>query len=81
MFLLSRLNRPWIHFIVLGFALFELQRWAFPEPKPVVGPLSEARMDSLRQQWLMAAGQLPPTEQMAGMVQQELDRDMLFQRA
>lgn len=78
---LTRLNRPWLHFIVLGVALFELQRWAFPEPKPVVGPLAEARVETLRQQWLALAGSPPSEEQLQGMVAQELDRDMLFQRA
>lgn len=78
---LSRLNRPWLHFLVLGFALFELQRQAFPAPKPVVGPLSEARIDSLKQQWAAATGRLPTAEQRQRMIAQELDRDMLFQRA
>lgn len=79
--LLSRLNRPWLHFILLGLALFELQRMAFPEPKPVVGPLSETRIESLREQWLAATGRPPTAEQLASAVARELDRDMLFQRA
>lgn len=78
---LSRLNRPWLHFIVLGVVLFELQRLAFPPPKPVVGPLSEARIETLREQWLAATGQLPTEDQLQRVVDQELDRDMLFQRA
>ena len=31
---LCRLNRPWLHFIVLGSLLFYLQGELFPEPKP-----------------------------------------------
>ncbi len=79
--LLKRLNTPWVHFLVLGWVLFELHRWAFPDPKPVIGPLPEARIENLRQQWSAAAGSLPDQAQLAEMVVRELDRDMLFQQA
>jgi parvulin-like peptidyl-prolyl isomerase len=79
--LLSRLNRPWLHFIVLGFLLFYLKGIAFPPPKPVIGPLSAARVEALQQQWLASTGRLPNAEQLDRMVTAELDRDMLFQRA
>ena len=78
---LVRLNRPWMHFILLGFLLFYLQGLLFPVPKPVVGPLSGARLEALQQQWLSATGRLPNAEQLDRMVSAELDRDMLFQRA
>lgn len=81
MSLLTRLNRPWVHFIVLGSLLYYLQGQMFPEPKPVVGPLSEARLEALRQQWFASTGRLPGDSQMARMVESELNRDMLFQRA
>jgi PPIC-type PPIASE domain len=77
----SRLNRPWLHFIVLGSLLYYLQGEFFPEPKPVLGPLSEARIQALQQQWLASVGRPPTAEQQARMVEAELDRDMLFQRA
>ena len=79
--LLSRLNRPWLHFIVLGFLLFYLQGVLFPEPKPVIGPLGEARVEALQQQWFASTGRLPNDEQRTRMIAAELDRDMLFQRA
>ena len=78
---LARLNRPWVHFILLGYLLFYLQGLLFPVPKPVVGPLSAARVEALQQQWLSATGRLPNAEQLDRMVRAELDRDMLFQRA
>jgi len=78
---ISRLNRPWLHFIVLGFLLFYLKGLAFPAPKPVIGPLSPARVEALQQQWLASTGRLPDAEQLDRMVTAELDRDMLFQRA
>lgn len=78
---LSRLNRPWLHFIVLGSLLYYLQGAFFPEPRPAVGPLSAARVESLQQQWFASVGRAPTAEQLQRMVQAELDRDMLFQRA
>jgi hypothetical protein len=78
---LARLNKPWIHFIVLGVLLYYLQGVFFPEPKPVVGPLNAARLEALQQQWFASTGRMPAPEQQARMVAAELDRDMLFQRA
>ncbi len=79
--LLAWLKWPWIHFLLLGVLLFELQAWLYPAPKPVVGPLTEARLETLQQQWLQTTGRPPNSEQLARMVNAELDRDMLFQRA
>ena len=78
---IARLNRPWIHFIILGCLLFYLQGIFFPQPKPVIGPLNGARIEALQQQWFASTGRLPTPEQRARMVAAELDRDMLFQRA
>jgi len=78
---LARLNRPWVHFIVLGSVLFYLQGLFFPQPKTVIGPLSPARIDAMEQQWFATVGRPPTAAQLDGMVEAELDRDMLFQRA
>lgn len=77
----TRLNRPWVHFVVLGSLLYYLQGVFFPEPKPVIGPLNEARLEALQQQWFASTGRQPTPDQRARMVAAELDRDMLFQRA
>jgi hypothetical protein len=79
--LLSWLKRPWIHFLLLGALLFWAKGTFFPEPPTVIGPLSEARVDALRQQWLATVGRPPSEEQLQRMLDAELDRDMLFQRA
>jgi parvulin-like peptidyl-prolyl isomerase len=81
MTLLARLNRPWIHFILLGSLLYYLQGVLFPAPRPVIGPLGGERIEALQQQWLASTGRLPSPEQLDRMVTAELDRDMLFQRA
>ncbi len=78
---LAWLKKPWIHFVVLGVLLFRLQAWLFPEPMPVVGPLAEARIDALQQQWFSTTGRMPTEAQLSKLVAAELDRDMLFQRA
>ncbi|MEP5566791.1 MAG: peptidyl-prolyl cis-trans isomerase [Halioglobus sp.] len=78
---LTRLNRPWIHFLVLGAGLFWAQGKLFPEPPVVIGPLSEVRVDALQQQWTSTVGRLPSEDQMQRMIVAELDRDMMFQRA
>ncbi|QFU76426.1 peptidyl-prolyl cis-trans isomerase [Halioglobus maricola] len=78
---LARLNRPWIHFVLLGILLLWLQGQLFPEPKPTIGPLSDARVEALEEQWFSAVGRPPSEEQLANMVSAELDRDMLYQRA
>ncbi len=78
---LSGLKRPWLHFIVLGLGLFYLQGKFFPEPMPVVGPLGEARIEALQQQWFASVGRVPGEEQLQRMIAAELDRDMMFQRA
>ena len=79
--MLNWLKQPWLHFIVLGVVLFELQAIIFPEPKPLVGPLSDARIDTLKQQWFSATRRLPTESQLANMIAGELDREMLFQEA
>ena len=78
---LSRLNRPWVHFIVLGFVLFQLEAVLFPIPKTVIGPLSDERISALQQQWFASTGRQPSAEQQNRIVQGELNRDMLFQKA
>lgn len=78
--ILARLNRPWIHFLVIGIALYWAQGRLFPEPPTVIGPLSEARLETLQQQWVSTVGRLPSEAQLERMVSSELDRDMMFQR-
>ena len=77
---LARLNRPWIHFVVIGIALYWAQARLFPAPPTVIGPLPEARLEALQQQWVSTVGRLPSEAQMERMVSAELDRDMMFQR-
>jgi hypothetical protein len=78
---LARLNKPWLHFLVLGIVLYKLQGAMFPEPKTVIGPLEETRLEGLQLQWFTRVGQQPSPSQKVKMIIDELDRDLLFQRA
>lgn len=78
---LKFLTRPWLHFLLLGFGLFLVQQWLFPEPKPTVGPLTETRREALGRQWFSMTGRLPTTEQLARMESAELDREILYREA
>jgi hypothetical protein len=79
--MLDKINRPWLHFLVLGTALFFFFRWLDPPPKPVVGPLNPSRVEALKKQWFATARRLPEPAQLQRMVVAELDRDILFQEA
>jgi hypothetical protein len=81
MSVLSRLNRPWLHFIVLGSVLYYLQGVLFPPPRPVIGPLAPERVEAMREQWFASTRRLPTEDQVARMIDAELDRDILFRRA
>ena len=75
------LRRPWLHFVLLGALVYWLQQLWFPPPKPVIGPLPEARVGLLRDQWRMATGSEPDTATLARLTGLELERDLLFQHA
>ncbi len=77
----TAVNKPWFHFVVLGVIFYQLQTALFPPPKTVIGPLSDARIAKLKQQWVTSTGRQPNPEQLARYIAVELDRDMLLQRA
>lgn len=74
-------RRPWLHFLLLGTLLFWLQNQLSPTPKPVVGPLDEARIEGLVSQWHAATGRRPQGAELERILQTELEQDMLFQHA
>ncbi|MEQ9465382.1 MAG: peptidylprolyl isomerase [Haliea sp.] len=75
------LRRPWLHFLLLGALLFWLQGLLFPTPRPSVGPLSEARVEALLEQWQAATGRRPDGAELQRLLRAELEQDMLFQHA
>jgi len=75
------LSRPWLHFLILGSCLFFIERWLNPPPRPVVGPLAETRVESLKRQWFSTTGRMPGDAQLQAMISAELDREILFREA
>lgn len=79
--ILRWLGKPWLHFLILGYALWRGGLWLYPPEPPVVGPLSAARIEALRVQWVSLARRVPSDEQMQHLVDAELDREMLYLEA
>ena len=77
----TRFNKPWLHFIVLGIIFFNAQSSIFPEPKVVIGPLHTSRVEALQQQWIALFGRQPSVAQQEKMIAEELERDLLFHYA
>ncbi|WP_241521186.1 peptidylprolyl isomerase [Kineobactrum sediminis] len=70
-----------MHFLLLGVVLFTLQGFLFPAPKPVVGPLDDARVATLVQTWQGFNTRAPDASERQRLLRSELERDMLFQHA
>jgi len=70
-----------LHFVVLGAIFYALSAYFFPPPKPIVGPLSQARVDALVAEWQNLMGRKMRDNERQGLLQAELDRDMLFMKA
>ena len=79
----SRLIRkPALHFWLLGFLLFALDRWYNqPEDIRIVQYPDEAHVSELRKQWMMTTGRTPSSGDVEQMVQYELDQRVLLNEA
>ena len=73
--------QPWLHFLLIGAALFAFMRWLNPPIPPSVGPLAVSQLEGLQRQWFSTTGRLPDEAQLRSMILAELDREMLFQEA
>jgi hypothetical protein len=75
------LNKPWLQFLFMGIALFLLNQWAFPPPKPVLGPPSPERLAAMAQNYAQfAQGKVGP-EVLARFIETELRDELLFREA
>lgn len=77
----AKLNRPWLHFMVLGLVFYAVQATLLPAPKTVVGPLSAGQVSALQTQWETSTGSQPTPKQLQGLVNVALDQAMLLQHA
>lgn len=78
---LAALNRPWLHFLLLGLLLFQVQSLLFPDPKTVIGPISGARILAIEERWQASSGVELTPEIRARLINNELNNDLLLQRA
>lgn len=77
----ARLNRPWLHFLVLGLVFYAVQALLLPASKTIVGPLNSVQVSGLRAQWQARTGQQPTPQQLQRLMNTQLDQAMLFQHA
>jgi hypothetical protein len=75
------LKKPWLHFLVLGLFLFMAGRWAFPVPKPVLGPPNAARLQAMTENYRQFSRAEISTEVLSRFVDAELRDELLFREA
>ena len=75
------LKRPGLHFILLGIALYLLQLWLFPPPKPVLGPPASTRLALMADQFITLTGRQPTAQDRDRFVDVILREDLLFNEA
>ncbi len=78
---MSVFKKPWFQFLLLGFVLFVAGQWAFPPPKPVLGPPSAERLDAMVQNYAQfAQGTVSPAV-LERFIDTELRDELLFREA
>ena len=75
------LKKPWLHFLVLGLFLFAAGRWAFPVPKPILGPPNAARLKAMTENYSQfSRDDISPTV-LSRFIDAELRDELLFREA
>jgi len=71
----------WLFFILIGGLayLFESSLALQTPNRPVIGPISESRIQGLKDEWRILHQDTPTPEQLSALIQSELDHDMLFE--
>ena len=74
-------NKPWLQFLLLGWALFFASAQLLPEPKPVLGPPNAERLAAMVENYTrFARGGVNP-ELLERFVDTELRDELLFREA
>ena len=81
MLVVNFLRKPWLHFLMIGAALYILQPTLQPGQLPAIAAPTEERVAELRGQWLRSTGYPPTVKQLQLLIDNELDQEMLFQQA
>ena len=71
----------WLFFILIGGLIYLFQpSLVLQTPnRPVIGPISESRIQGLKDEWRISHLDVPTPEQLSALIQNEIDNDMLFE--
>jgi hypothetical protein len=75
------LRRAWVQFLLLGVFLFIAKQWAFPEPKPILGPPSPERISAMVENYARFSRGAVGEAVLANFVDVELRDELLFREA
>jgi hypothetical protein len=73
-------RRPWLHFALIGLALFGVERAVGPRAKPVIA-VSAGTIERLRADFARDAGQEPGPEDLRRLVDGAIDDEVLLREA
>jgi len=73
-------KEPFLHFLVLGSAVFALYRWAEPKPPPEtdVVLVNQALLSSIRQRFEAELRRPPSNAELVGEIKSEVRRELLY---
>ena len=71
----------WLHFLLLGAALYAVLAALYPEPKPVLGPPNPARLELMADSYAKMVGGLPTEADIERFIDLELRDELLFLEA
>lgn len=71
----------WLHFLLLGAALYAVLAALYPEPKPVLGPPNPARLEVMADSYAKMVGGLPTEADIERFIDLELRDELLFLEA
>ncbi|WP_101760467.1 peptidylprolyl isomerase [Oceanicoccus sp. KOV_DT_Chl] len=79
--MLSFIRQPWLHFLIIGWLLFIIQQQLQTTPRTIIYAPSTEKIAELRGQWLRTTGRVPSEKQVQQLINNEIDREILFQQA
>lgn len=71
----------WLHFLLLGAALYAVLTALYPEPKPILGPPNPTRLELMADSYAKMVGGLPTEADIERFIDLELRDELLFLEA
>jgi hypothetical protein len=71
----------WLHFLLLGAALYAVLAALYPEPKPILGPPNPTRLELMADSYAKMVGGLPTEADIERFIDLELRDELLFLEA